>query len=93
MDLDRYTQKAQKAIVDAQSLSEELNHSAIEPAHLLLSLIRQPQGVVPAIIERIVGSSDMLRAELEQELAFYKIDHKFGALSKPPQPLSQEAEV
>jgi ATP-dependent Clp protease ATP-binding subunit ClpB len=69
MDFERYTQKTQKAIVDAQTLSEELNHSSIEPAHLLLSLIRQPQGVVPAIVERIVGSSEMLRVDLEKDLA------------------------
>jgi hypothetical protein len=31
--------------------------------------------------------------ELEQELAFYKIDHKFEELSKPPKPLSTDEEV
>lgn len=31
--------------------------------------------------------------ELEQELAFYKIDHKFGALSKPPEGSEEGTEV
>ena len=32
--------------------------------------------------------------ELEQELAFYKIDHKFGALSQPPRmPTPDSGEV
>jgi ATP-dependent Clp protease ATP-binding subunit ClpB len=69
MELGRYTQKAQQAILDAQTLSENYQHNAIEPAHLLLALIRQPQGVVTAIVERITGSSEMLQRELEQDLA------------------------
>ena len=28
--------------------------------------------------------------ELEQELAFYKIDHKFDELAKPPVPISDD---
>ena len=50
MDLSRYTQKAQEAILAAQSLAEEHNHSQIEPDHLLLALLRQRDGVVPQVI-------------------------------------------
>ncbi len=69
MNLERYTQKAQEALLDSQSLAQEYNHSEITPAHLLLALVRQPEGVVPAIITRIAGSTDLLRADLEQDLA------------------------
>src|SRR3972149_11299000 len=69
MDLERYTQKAQKAILDAQQRAVDYHPSAVEPAHLLLALVRQGEGVAPAIITRIAGSPAMLVEELERELA------------------------
>jgi ATP-dependent Clp protease ATP-binding subunit ClpB len=69
MNLDRYTQKAQAALVEAQRLAESYEHSSIEPSHLLLALVRQPDGVVPAIITQVAGSPDLLRKDLEQDLA------------------------
>ena len=63
MNLDRYTQKSQEAILEAQIITREYNHQAIEPAHLLLALLRQEQGVVPAVITKIAGSPIALRAE------------------------------
>lgn len=56
MNTEKFTQKAQEAIVQAQELVQEYNHQAIEPAHLLLALIEQPEGVVAAIITRVAGS-------------------------------------
>jgi ATP-dependent Clp protease ATP-binding subunit ClpB len=68
MDLNKYTQKSQEAILSAQRLAEELNHQAIEPAHLLLALLRQEDGVVPAVVTKVAGSVSALREELTQEL-------------------------
>ena len=69
MNLDRYTQKAQEAILQAQQFALEYNHQSIEPAHLLLALIQQEEGVVPAIITKVTGSTRALREELEKDLA------------------------
>src|SRR5512139_627609 len=68
MNLDRYTQKSQEAVLAAQRLAQELHHQAIEPAHLLLALMRQEDGVVPAIVTKVAGSVLGLRQELTQEL-------------------------
>ncbi|HEY5982016.1 MAG TPA: ATP-dependent chaperone ClpB [Anaerolineales bacterium] len=68
MNLDKYTQKSQEAILQAQELARELNHQAIEPAHLLISLLRQDEGVVPAIVTKVAGSPQALRLELQNEL-------------------------
>jgi ATP-dependent Clp protease ATP-binding subunit ClpB len=69
MNPDRYTQKAQQAIVEAQSLAQGLHHASIEPAHLLLALIRQPEGVVPALINQIAGDPSLLAKAVEADLA------------------------
>ncbi len=68
MNLDRYTQKSQEALFSAQRLAESLNHQSIEPAHLLLALLEQEDGVVPALVTRIAGSTLALREEVQQEL-------------------------
>jgi ATP-dependent Clp protease ATP-binding subunit ClpB len=68
MNLDRYTQKAQEAIVQAQQLAQDYSQQAIEPAHLLLALLQQEDGVVPAIVTSIAGSAQALRGEVQNEL-------------------------
>jgi len=68
MDLNKFTQKAQEAIVGAQSLASEYNHSQIEPEHLLLALLRQSEGVVPQIIKKLEGGPAQMAQALDGEL-------------------------
>jgi ATP-dependent Clp protease ATP-binding subunit ClpB len=68
MNLDKFTQKAQEAIFQAQQLARDLNHQSIEPAHILLALLRQEEGVVPALVTQIAGSAAAIRDELGREL-------------------------
>ncbi len=68
MDLDRYTQKAQEAIFQAQQLAMSFHHQTIEPAHLLLALLQQEEGVVPAVVTKVAGSVQALREELRADL-------------------------
>ena len=69
MNLNKYTEKAQEAIVQAQSLASEYSHSQIEPEHLLLALVRQMDGVVPQIVQKLGANPRTLQQELEQDLA------------------------
>jgi ATP-dependent Clp protease ATP-binding subunit ClpB len=68
MNLDKFTQKSQEAIFSAQQLARELQSQTIEPAHLLMALLRQDQGVVPAIITQVAGSPQALIEDLEHDL-------------------------
>ena len=68
MNLEKYTKKSQEAIISAQHLAQEKNHQSIDPIHILIALLRQDQGVVPAIITRISGSTLALEEELNKEL-------------------------
>jgi ATP-dependent Clp protease ATP-binding subunit ClpB len=68
MDLNKYTQKAQEALIGAQGLAADYNHQNIEPAHLLLALLQQADGVVPAIVTKIAGSPLALREDLDADL-------------------------
>jgi ATP-dependent Clp protease ATP-binding subunit ClpB len=68
MNLDRYTQKSQEVILGSQRLAQDYNHQSIEPAHLLMAMLRQSEGVVPAIVTQVAGSVQALRDELSSEL-------------------------
>ena len=47
------TQKAQEAILSAQESAQEVGHPQIEPEHLLVSLVEQPDGIVPGVIRKM----------------------------------------
>ncbi len=50
--IDRFTQKAQKAIRLAVDTAQELEHGYVGTEHLLLGLIKEGTGVAAAILER-----------------------------------------
>ncbi len=68
MNLEKYTQKSREAIFAAQRIAQEYNHQTIEPAHLLLALLQQDEGVVPAIVTKIAGGVDALRNDVRDDL-------------------------
>ena len=68
MNLDRYTQKAQEAILQAQHVAMQFSHQNIEPTHLLLALLQQEEGVVPAVVTKISGSVTAIREDVVKAL-------------------------
>jgi ATP-dependent Clp protease ATP-binding subunit ClpB len=69
MDLNRFTEKAQEAILQAQSLAGEYSHGQIEGEHLLLALLRQTDGVVPQVVQGLGLQPGALVQQLQGELA------------------------
>ena len=69
MRTDRFTQRASEAIVSAQQLAEAEGHPQLEVAHLLLILTEQPDGVVPAVLNRIGVQPASVARTLRDDLA------------------------
>src|SRR4051794_33632032 len=55
MKLDRYTQKAQEAVLAAQRLATEADSPVLDTEHLLAALLEDPEGI-PAVTLRQVGA-------------------------------------
>src|SRR5688500_8598271 len=53
MNLNKFTEKAQEAVVAAQALASELHHAQIEPEHLLVTLVEQQGGVGPSVLRKL----------------------------------------
>jgi ATP-dependent Clp protease ATP-binding subunit ClpB len=81
MNLNGFTQKAQEAVIEAQSLANRYNHSQIEPEHLLLALLQQSNGIVPQVIQKLEVSPQDIGLALE------------GALNKKPRIRGTAAQV
>jgi ATP-dependent Clp protease ATP-binding subunit ClpB len=68
MDPSKLTQKTQEALHDAQTKALRFGHTEVEPEHLLLALLDQPEGLVP----RLLGAADVdvaaLHAAVERHL-------------------------
>jgi ATP-dependent Clp protease ATP-binding subunit ClpB len=53
MNLSRYTQKAQEAVIAAQEAAERAGHPEVIPEHVALALLDQADGVVPALLAKM----------------------------------------
>jgi ATP-dependent Clp protease ATP-binding subunit ClpB len=75
MNLNKYTEKAQEAVIAAQKIAGDMNHAQIEPEHLLLTLVEQADGIVPALLRKMAvepkSIADEIRAELAKQPAAY----------------------
>src|SRR5436189_5070788 len=68
MDLNKLTLKSQEALQGAQERARERNHPLIEPVHLLLALLADPDGVVYPLLQRLGLSPRQLRDRAEEAL-------------------------
>ncbi len=68
MDLNKFTQKAQEAVFESQQIARDAGHQTIEPAHLLLALLKQSEGVVPAVITKVAGNTQALLQDVQRDL-------------------------
>jgi ATP-dependent Clp protease ATP-binding subunit ClpC len=68
MRFDQFTEKAKEAIALAQDLLLEYHHNQLDVEHLLLALLKQPDGLASQIIERCGVDTKVIERELEESL-------------------------
>src|SRR5712692_10463782 len=68
MDINRFTEKAQEALVAAQQRASALQHQQVDVEHLLVCLLEQDQGLAAAILRKAGVDVDGLRRRAQQEL-------------------------
>ncbi|BCW97892.1 MAG: chaperone protein ClpB [Armatimonadota bacterium] len=84
MRLDRFTIKSQEALADAQTLALERGNPRIENEHLLVALVRQEQGVAPAILGKVGVRPREVEDEALREIARFPVVS--GAHQSTPSP-------
>jgi ATP-dependent Clp protease ATP-binding subunit ClpB len=68
MRLDRLTTKFQEALADAQSLAVGKDNPTVEPAHVLLAMLKQGEGSVRGVISKAGGNPQVLLKGVEAEV-------------------------
>ncbi|WP_408956455.1 ATP-dependent chaperone ClpB [Natroniella sp. ANB-PHB2] len=68
MKMDNFTIKAQESLMEAQYLAEEHQNQEVYPAHLLLALLEQDDGIVRPILQKMELDLDKLEAELRERI-------------------------
>ena len=69
MDLSTFTKKSQEALSEAQTLAVTAGNTSVEAEHLLLSMLRQKDGLIPRILGRMEVDTNRLVQDVERELA------------------------
>ena len=69
MNLNKFTEKAQEAVLAAPQLASELSHPQAEPEHLLVTLVEQPNGVVPSVFRKLDVESSAVAGAARAALA------------------------
>jgi len=62
MQPDRFTVKSQEAVADAQRLATANSNTEVAPAHLLVVLLEQQDGLVPAVLGKLGADLGSIRS-------------------------------
>ena len=74
MNLQKYTEKAQEAVVAAKSIAEDRQHQELSVEHLALALLEQEDGVVPRLVRLMnVDPADLARGVVRRLDAMPKV--------------------
>ncbi len=65
---DKLTVKAQEAVQRAQSLAQDLGNSQIAPLHILAALVKEDQGLVRPVVQKIGANLKQLESIVDGEL-------------------------
>ncbi|HEU5088931.1 MAG TPA: Clp protease N-terminal domain-containing protein, partial [Roseiflexaceae bacterium] len=76
---NRWTQKSQEAIVEAQGIAERNGNTNVEPEHLLLALLEQGDGVVPQVLAKLNIAPGALAQTIRTEISRFPRQSGGGA--------------
>ena len=68
MNPQKFTNKSQEALLIAQQIANDNGQQYIEPIHLLLSLIDQPESIVKTILDKLNIDNYMLKSNILEEM-------------------------
>jgi ATP-dependent Clp protease ATP-binding subunit ClpB len=82
MRQDKFTSRFQAALGEAQSLALARDHSVMEPAHLLVALLKEPSGASKVLLTQAGAQLGELERRLGEQLArFAKVQGNPGQVS------------
>jgi ATP-dependent Clp protease ATP-binding subunit ClpC len=68
MRLERFTEKAQEAFHEAQTIMGSMHHTQLDVEHIFLALLRQKDGLAVKALQKLSVDSDVVAQRIEYEL-------------------------
>ncbi|MBC8075763.1 MAG: AAA family ATPase, partial [Chloroflexales bacterium] len=68
MRLERYTEKAQEAVQEAQEIMQEQHHTQLDVEHIFLAMLRQKDGLTGRALELLTVEPEVVAQRVEREL-------------------------
>ena len=68
MDLNKFTQKSQEALSEAQNTAIQYGHQEIDVPHVTLALLAQKDGLIPTILDKTGCSAAAITTRVEELL-------------------------
>ena len=78
---EKFTVKSQQAVQQAQARAAELGNPELQPVHLLLALVEDREGVIPAVLGKIGVAIERLESDLHR--IEEKLPRVAGAAAQP----------
>ncbi|MBP3816360.1 MAG: ATP-dependent chaperone ClpB [Firmicutes bacterium] len=68
MNIERFTQNAQNALMEAQNIAGENGNQSLDPEHLNLALLKQKDGLIPRLLNYMQIDSNSVEKALNDEI-------------------------
>jgi len=83
MNLNRFTERSQEALREAQGLAMRASNQGVDVEHLLLALLAQRDGLTAPLLQAAGASGEALRTRLQQEVE--RLPKVSGPAARPDQ--------
>ncbi len=80
MNFEKFTDKAQEAVVMAQQLAIKLDHQQVDGEHLHMAFLEQEEGLIPKLLQLCGVDTEKMKTDLQQELD--KLPRVYGDASQ-----------
>ena len=80
MGIDKFTEKAQQMIEQAQETAVRMGHQQLDGEHVHYALLKQEEGLIPRLVEVLGYNPEMVARDVEAELE--KLPKVYGGASE-----------
>ncbi len=69
MDLKKFTEKSQMAVMEAQNIAAKKGHQQVDVEHIAFALVTQDGGLIPRLLEKLGTNARIYAEKIEEDLA------------------------
>ena len=68
MNIEKYTQNAQQAVIDSQNIASSMGHQMVDGEHVHLALLKQNDGLIPKLLKSMGVNVERITADVQAEV-------------------------